>query len=462
MLSFLLVPLYTDVFSEAGYGLLNIIFSYVIFLNVILSYGMETTVFRFYSDTKKNSKVVSTASISMMFTSILFLVLAFTFKTEIVNFTGIKSEYLELILFFLFLDALCVIPFAYLRLKKKATQYAQIKLINVVVNLGLNVFLLVGLPVWKTDFSFLEQLYFNDYNINYILISLVIASSITLLLLSPFFFKLKYQFDTKLWKSMLKYSLPILIAGLAFSINETLDKLLLNYILPEDIAKAQVGVYSACYKLSVFMTLFATAYRLGVEPFFFSHAQTENPKKAYALITKYFSILGILILLSVVVFIDYLKLFISKEGFYDALSIVPILLLANLCLGIYHNLSVWYKVTDRTKFGAFISSIGAILTLVINFIFIPIYGFMASATATLCAYGTMMILSYLLGQKYYKINYPVKRLSLYFVVGISFTGLYFYQLRDYFWLGLIFISIYLLMIYKLEKKELLYYIKKQS
>jgi O-antigen/teichoic acid export membrane protein len=281
-------------------------------------------------------------------------------------------------------------------------------------------------------------------------------------MLFPFFLKLKYQFDLKLWQNMLKYSWPILIAGLAYSINETIDKVLLNYLLPEDISKAQVGVYGACYKLSVFMTLFATAFRLGVEPFFFSHAQSKNPKKAYALITKYFTIIGLSIMLAVIVFIDYLKLIIRGEEFYEALSIVPILLLANLCLGIYHNLSVWYKVTDRTKFGAYISSIGAVLTLLINFIFIPIYGFKASAIATLVAYGSMMILSYLIGQKYYKIKYPIKRLSFYAIIGIAFAGVYFYLLRDYFWVGLLMLLTYLVILIKLEKNELLFYLKKPT
>ena len=236
----------------------------------------------------------------------------------------------------------------------------------------------------------------------------------------------------------------------------------MKYLLPADISETQVGIYGACYKLSVFMTLFATAFRLGVEPFFFSHATSKNPKKAYALITKYFVILGILILLSVVVFMDYLKLIIRREGFYEALSIVPVLLLANLCLGIYHNLSVWYKVTDRTHFGAIISCIGAVLTLAVNFIFIPTYGYEASAIATLLAYGSMMILSYVFGQKYYKIDYPLKRLSLYAVIGIAFSACYFYVWSDYFWVGLLMISVYIAIIYFQEKNELLQYLKNPS
>lgn len=461
MLSFLLVPLYTEVFSKVEYGVVVFIFSYLIFFNVILSYGMETTVFRYYTKSEDKSKVISTASISMLVTSLVFLMLSSLFRTDIAQLTDIDLSYIQLIIWVLFLDAMCVMPFTLLRIQKKSMHYAIIKIINVVVNLGLNAFFLLGLPIWKNHFSSLKAIYIDD-SIQYIFISFVISSGLAVLLLSPFFIKLNYQFDFKLWKKMLGYSWPILVAGLAFSINETLDKILLKYLLPENISEAQVGVYGACYKLSVFMTLFATAFRLGVEPFFFSHAQTKNPKNAYALITKYFSILGLLIILGVVVFIDYLKLLLRKDDFYEALSIVPILLLANLCLGIYHNLSVWYKITDRTKFGAYISGIGAILTLIINIVFIPAYGFKASAIATLIAYGSMMILSYLLGQKYYKIDYPMKRLSLYALVGLLFSGLYFYALRDYFWIGLLMLLIYLVLLIKLEKNEILFYLKKPS
>lgn len=458
-LSFLLVPLYTGIFAEEEYGIIVFIMSYVIFFNVILAYGMETTVFRYFNKNEDNSNVIPTAAISILFTSICFLTLTLGFREDISAFLNIKPIYYHLAIWVLFLDAICVIPLAYLRILKKSVYYAVVKIVNVTLNLSLNLFFLIGLPLWINNFSILERIYLDD-SITYIFISYVICSSLSVLMLSAFYFKLKYSFDLKLWKNMLRYSWPILIAGLAFSINETLDKILLKYLLPKNISEAQVGIYGACYKLSVFMTLFATAFRLGVEPFFFSHAKTKNPKKAYALITKYFVIIGLLILLSVTVFLDYLKLIIRREGFYEALGIVPVLLLANLCLGIYHNLSVWYKVTDRTHFGAIISSVGATLTLGVNFIFIPTYGYTASAVATLLAYFSMMVLSYLFGQKYYKIDYPLKRLAVYGAIGVLFSGLYFYGLRDYFWIGILMIFIYILIVYVQEKKELSGYLKK--
>lgn len=462
LLTFLLVPLYTELFDPKEYGVVTIVFSYLIFFNVILSYGMETAVFRFYSKSEKKNKVISTASLSMLGTSLVFLFTSIIFNDDIANALKIKPEFYSLIIWVLFFDAICVIPFAYLRIKKQSMRYAVIKLINVSINLGLNIFFLIALPKWIGEWSIFESIYVEGFQFNYIFISLIAASVLTFLMLSPFFIKVNYQFDKQLWKQMLKYSWPVLVAGLAFSINETLDKILLKYLLPENIADQQIGVYGACYKLSIFMTLFATAFRLGIEPFFFSHAQSKNPKKAYALITKYFVILGVLILLGVIVFIDYLKLFISGEDFYEALNVVPILLLANLCLGIYHSLSVWYKITDQTRFGAIISSIGAILTLIINISFIPIYGYEASAIATLIAYGSMMIISYGLGQKKYKIHYPIKRLSIYAIIGISFAGLYFYGLREYLWIGLLMLIAYLAVLIKFEKNELLFYLKKPS
>src|SRR5690625_5842895 len=200
---------------------------------------------------------------------------------------------------------------------------------------------------------------------------------------------------------MIRYAMPILLAGIAFSINEALDKILLKYLLPSDIADSEGGVYAACYKLGVFMTLFATAFRLGVEPFFFKQAEEKNAPIVYATVTKYFTLLGSLIFLAVMVYIDVFKgILITDESYWVAMDIVPIILLANLFLGIYHNLSVWYKITDNTKVGAYISIVGALLTIVGNYVLIPYLSYYGSALATLLAYGGMMFLSYLFGQKY--------------------------------------------------------------
>ena len=254
---------------------------------------------------------------------------------------------------------------------------------------------------------------------------------------------------------MLKYAFPVLIAGIVFSINEAFDKILLTYLLPADIAETEVGVYAACYKLGVFMTLFATAFRLGIEPFFFNHAKEKNAKETYALITKYFTILGCVIFLFVMVYMDFFKeLLIRNEAYWVALSIVPFILLANLCLGIYHNLSVWYKVTDRTKYGAYISVLGAIITLVVNFALIPIISYKGAAIATLAAYATMMISSYFLGQKFYKVPYDVNKILGYLLTAIVFSGISFYIFERNLLIGTALLLVFLFAVFFLEKGEI--------
>ena len=262
---------------------------------------------------------------------------------------------------------------------------------------------------------------------------------------------------------MLRYALPVLVAGIAFSVNETFDRVLLERLLPEEIAKTSIGMYSACYKLALFMMLFATAYRLGIEPFFFSHSKTKGAEKNYAQVLELFVVFGAVILLTVVVFIDFLKvLLIPNEAYWEAMAVVPILLLAYLFLGVYHNLSVWYKVTDRTKFGAYISVFGALITLVINGVFIAQFNYMASAVATLAAYFTMTLLSYYFGKKYYPIPYNLKKIALYISLSILFSALSFYQFRAQYIFGLGLIAVLLMIIWVNEKTMLKQLLKKQD
>lgn len=463
MLSFLLVPLYTTVLkSAADYGKVSIIFSWFVIFNVILAYGMETAFFRFFHKKEEDKKsVVSTSTIALLITSGIFFTLALLFKDQIASITDINKKYISLIIWILFLDALVIIPFAWLRAMEKPMKYAFIKIINVAINIGLNLFFLLALKDLAAGSSFFDYFYRPDFEINYIFISNVIASAVTLLLIIPFYFKINYSFNFKLWRGMLKYAFPVLVAGLAFSINETFDRILLDYLLPKDIAETQIGMYSACYKLALFMTLFATAYRLGIEPFFFSHAKSNNPQKNYAKILEFFVALGSIILLATVVFSDILKqLIIRKEEYWEAMSIVPIILLANFCLGIYHNLSVWYKITDRTKFGAYISTFGAIITLIINFVLIGTLGYKASAIATLCAYGSMMLLSYFLGQKYYPVPYNIKRMSLYMLISIGLSLLSFYYFDRNLWIGSAFLLLFLGLVFYFEKNEFKKLLKK--
>lgn len=457
MLSFLLLPLYTGILATAGYGEVSVIFAWFAIFNVVLAYGMETAFFRFYNGETSKETVVSTATLSIVATTLLFVLIGFLSLNAISQAIAIDPKYIRFAILILAFDALVIIPFAWLRANEKPMQYAIIKILNVAINLGLNIFFLLGLPAIfsKDPEALLSKLYIEDYEIAYIFIAMMVASGVTLLLMLPRYFKTTYTFDKGLWKRMLKYAAPVLLAGIAFTINEVFDRILLEQLLPEDTAKSEVGKYSACYRLALFMTLFGTAFRMGIEPFFFSHSKSKAPQKAYAQITNYFVILGSIILLSVVVFADILKvLFVQDEAYWEAMSIVPIIVLASFCLGIYHNLSVWYKITDRTRFGAYISSIGALLTLVINFAFIPKMGYMASALATLVAYATMMGLSYHFGKKYYPIPYNMRKIVFYGGFSILFSVLSFYVFNRNIIVGSLLLLLFLGLIYKLEGDKL--------
>jgi len=456
MLSFLLVPLYTEILPTEEYGEISVIFAYFVLFNVILAYGMETAFFRFYNKKENKSEVLSTSGWSLVVSSLVFFFLAFFAKNQISLLSGIPLQYINLVIWILLLDALVIIPFAWLRAAEKPIRYAVIKIMNVAVNLGLNVFFLVYLQGLAEDSEVFASIYIPDFEISYVFIANLIASGLTLLFMLSFYFRIRLEFNVSLWRKMMKYAFPVLIAGIAFSINEVFDRIMLDYLLPDDIAKSEIGAYSACYKLALFMTLFATAFRLGIEPFFFSHAESKNASQTYAQITNYFVVFGSVILLSVIVFADLLKtILIQDEAYWEAMEIVPLILLANLFLGIYHNLSVWYKITDRTKFGGYISLAGAALTIALNIILIPKIGYTGSAIATLSAYGLMVILSYYFGQRHYPIPYNMKKISGYLVISILFSILSFYVFRGNYFIGVPLLLIFIGIVYFSEKKEIL-------
>ena len=463
MLSFILVRLHTDksvLQNVSDYGDVSVIFAYFVLFNVILAYGMETAFFRFLNKESAKEKVLSTSSISLFLTSLGFLGLGLLFQQQIADLTRINVNYITLVVWILFLDALVIIPFAYLRAQGKPIKYSIVKLANVIVNLGLNLFLLLYLQALAIDNSIWDSIYVANFEVSYIFIANLVASGVTLLILLPFYFKIKYKIDSELWKKMLRYALPVLVSGIAFSINETFDRVLLERLLPESIAKTSIGMYSACYKLALFMMLFATAYRLGIEPFIFSQSKTKDAAKNYAKILEFFVICGALILLVVVVFIDILKgILIPNEAYWDAMKVVPILLLAYLFLGIYHNLSVWYKITDRTKFGAYISVFGAVVTLLINVIFISTFSYMASAVATLVAYLSMTVLSYYFGRKHYPIPYNLKKIATYLTLTIFLSALSFYQFRAQYFIGAALVGLLLIIIWFNEKATIKQFLK---
>jgi O-antigen/teichoic acid export membrane protein len=470
MFSFFLVPLYTELLPKQEYGKVSVILSYVVFFNVILAYGMETAFFRFYNKETDKKKVVETSTISVFWTSVLFLVAVLLFRNSIAGAIGIDSQYVTYVAWVLALDALVVVPFAKLRVNQQPVFYAIVKIADVTVNLLLNIFFLVYLPkiAHTHPDSFISSLYVEDFQVGYIFVSYIVANLVTFIVLSPNYFRIRWHFDFALWKKMIRYGFPILIAGIAFAINDQFDKILLAKLLPANIADAQVGVYAACYKLGLFMVLYRTAYTLGIEPFFFSHAGKENARETYATVTKYFVIFGSFIQLSVIVFADIFKeLMIRDSSYWEAMKVVPLIILANFFLGIYTNLSVWYKLIDKTHIGAYISLVGAAVTLILNFLLIPYMqnhgsdGYMGSAIATIAAYGSMMLISYIMGNKHYPIPYDMKKIGGYLGLSIAFSCVSFYYFRQNYWVGIPLLIVFLYFIYHNEKETLHRIIKRK-
>ena len=462
VLSVILVPLYVEVLLPEEYGVYATVMAFLILGNVLLSYGMETAFFRFVTKDVSQKRIVQSTSLtSLTISSLVFLAISLLFRNQIAAISDFKAEYVTYGLWILALDALVVLPFVWFRANEKPMRYASIKIFNVVINLGLNLFFFLVLPKWAESSMFWQNLWHADNKVAYVFIANLIASAITLVILLPVYIKIGFGFNKTIWKQMMKYALPVLVAGIAFSVNEAFDRILLKYLLPENIAEVEVGLYSACYKLGMFMTIFVMAFRLGIEPFFFNHSSSKNAKNTYAAITKYFTLFGCLILLVVVVYMDIFKrILIPNSQYWEALKIVPLILLANLFLGIYHNLSVWYKITDRTKFGAYISVFAAVVTLGLNFLLIPYISYMGSAIATLAAYGSMMVLSYLYGRKYYNVPYEVKKLSAYLLMAIAFSAISFYLFKGNIWIGSGLLLVFATTLFYLEKEEFLKIIKK--
>ncbi|MFP5439144.1 MAG: lipopolysaccharide biosynthesis protein [Bacteroidia bacterium] len=463
MFSFILTPLYTTpgVMDMGKYAQVSINFAWLVFFQVVLAYGMETAFFRFYN-TNDKKQVVSTTTISLFWSSLAFLMLALVFRGTLSWVLKIDEEYINFIIWVLVLDALTIAPFAKLRADNRPVYFAAVKIGSVAFNVFLNFFLLLYLPQWAKDHpgSIWDSIYIQGFEVGYVFMANVMSSLATLLFLLPHYVKLSWHFYPELWKKMMRYSLPVMVAGIAFAINEVFDRPLLAYLnVPED----QIGQYSACYRLALFMTLFTTAFRMGIEPFFFSHANKENARETYAMITKYFVIFGSVILLGVIVSADLFKLILIRDPkFWDGMKAVPLIIMANLCLGIYTNLSVWYKLSDKTKMGAYISCIGAGVTLLFNFMLIPVWGYMGSAVATVCAYGTMMLVSYFIGQKHYPIPYDIKTMGSYIGLAILLSAISFYVpvLRHTYVFGYVAFAGFLAFVYKREKSSILKLIKK--
>ena len=440
LLNYLLVPLYTRYFLPAEYGVVTELYAYVAFLVVMLTYGMETAFFRF-SKKEESTKVYSTTLISLLISSVVFVGLIFLNSSAISQWLGYANhpEYIQFFALIIGMDAVASISFAKLREQDKAMRFAFIRIVNIMINIGLNLYFIV----------------YQEYGIAYIFIANLVASVITLLMLFPQMISSSWVFDKKLWKKMMIYALPLLIAGLAGMTNETIDRILLKHLLPNtDMAASELGLYGAFYKLSIIMILFIQTFRFAAEPFFFAQEKEGNSRKIYADVLKYFTIIMAFIFLGVTIFYDVIKGFLGSE-YHDerGFLVVSILLLANLFLGIYYNLSIWYKLTEKTKYGAYLSIFGAIITLSLNFTLIPVLGFVGCAWATLVCYFSMTVASYYLGKRHFSVPYQVKRIALYlFGMLCIYFCIYFTNLNM--WINSLFLLGFIIFVYRLEKPKL--------
>ncbi len=457
-----LVKLHTSTLEADKYAVNTDYYVYAAYFNALLTYGMETSFFRFFSKEKDKGKIVSTSFISLLITSLLFLIAMLFFSTAISDFFGFKNPiFFKLLVWTITLDTLVVIPYAYLRVANKPMRFTVYKVVNILIFALLNVFFLWIVPYAIKNAIYLPNFiveYYNSYpKVMHIFVAGTVASATTFLLLFPIVFKFKIDFDFQLLKKMLRYSLPIMIGSLAFVTNENLDKLLLGDLIGE----SQMGIYAACYKLGVFMTLYIMAFRLGAEPFFFNQADKKNAKETYSKILTWFTILGALFMLIVVVFIDvFAHILLGKPEYFEALQIVPIILLANLFLGIYNNLSIWYKLTDKTKFGMYFSVLGAIITIIFNVLMIPRIGFIASAWATLITYGFMMILSYFVGKKHYPVPYQLKKVGFYVLFATVLCWISFSLFRGNIWFSISTIFSYFGLVFLIEKSTIKQFLKR--
>ena len=422
----ILVPFYTRIFvDQSEYGIVSELYAYMVILLVVLTYGMETAYFRFAQKEGDPDKVYSTSIISLLTTSIMFFMVVWIFREKIAGLLLYPEnvEYIWLFSAIVAIDAFCAIPFARLRQQNKALKFSLIKILNVLVIVLSVIFLLYWAPR-QTEISkgsWILNIYHPEVDVVYVFIGNLTGSLITLLVLLWDTVKISWKFDWKLWGKMISYAFPLLIAGLAGSLNDALDKMALKRLLADQsTALKQLGIYSANYKIAVLMALFIQMFRFALEPFFFEKAKDSDAKSAYAKVMKYFIIYGWIIFLGINLFINLIK-WIIPSSYQDALGVVPIITAGYLLYGVFVNLSVWYKINDITRYGAYLTLAGAMVTIVINIGLIPVYGYYASAWAHIACYALMVILSYIAGRKIYPVPYEVKKILTY---SLSAAGMY--------------------------------------
>ncbi len=431
-INFLLVPLYTSVYNPYDYGIVTDLYALVAFLNVVLIYGMETSFFNFVrKDEHSIGKTCATGFNNLIITTSFFLVFGSLFYKQIASPLGYSNhpEYILWFVWILGLDALSALPFALLRQLNKPLKFSVIRLLNVGLNVLLNLYFLLWAPHLVAK-GFSAPLFNPEIGLGYIFISNLAASLVTLILLLPECLKFGFKADPELRKSMLNYAWPLIFIGLAGIANETFSRVILKYLTPGEDGLYELGVFGAFYKLSMIMTLFIQAFKFAAEPFFFSQHKNENAQLLYARIMDYFVMVCAFIFVFTMLFIDNLAaLLIRNESYYthpDGMKIVPILLMANLFLGIFYSISVWYRLTNNTKKGSQLSIAAAIITVVLNLLLIPHFGFLASAWVTLVVYAFLAIANYIWGQKHYPVPYNLPKLGMLLALALLIYGSAFY------------------------------------
>ena len=416
----ILTFMYTRIFSKAEYGVVTELYAWMVFLLIILTYGMETGFFRFSQEKDNYKEVYSTTLLSLFFTSIFFLMLVFLFIGPVSSFMHYKDhqDYIKMFALIVSIDAFTAIPYARLRRENKAFIFSLIKILNVVITILAVFFLLFWAKgIYEKSDGWFRKVYNPDYGVGYVFLANLIGSASSLLMLLPYIITTKIKFNKEIWIKMIYYSFPLLVAGLAGSINDALDKVILRRMVGEENGLDIVGEYGAGYKIAVLMSLFIQMFRFAAEPFFFERAKKANAKESYAFIMKYFVIAMLILYLVINLYIKGFQYIVGRL-FWDSMVVVPLVSMAYLLYGVYVNHSIWYKLNDYTRFGVYITVIGATITVLVNVIFIPYYGYMASAWAHVASYLSMVIMSFIFAEKRFKINYQFQKLIPYFLIAI--------------------------------------------
>ena len=419
-LNWCLVPLYTTLFAPGDYGVVTFVYTVVALVLIVLTYGMETGFFRFanHDRWKDPMEVYSTALISLAATSTLFVAAVCAFASPVSRAMECDghSPYVVIMAVCVAIDAYLSLPYSYLRYRRRPLRFAALRLVNIALNIGLNLFFLLLCPWLMTRWpGAVDWFYEPDFGIGYIFLSNLIASAVNMFMMLPELRGFAWRFNRRLWGEMLRYSAPLLVLGVAGIMNQTVDKLLYPVLAPDKAdAMTGLGIYGANYKIAIVMVMFIQAFRFAYEPFIFSQAREkgEDRNRAYADAMKYFVVFGLLIFMGVMFYLDIIKYFIAPD-YFSGLRVVPLIMLAELFFGIFFNLSLWYKLSDKTVWGMWFSLFGLAVTVGLNVALVPRYGYMGCAVAALCSYGAMMLASFFIGRSRYPIEYPLRRIAAY-------------------------------------------------